>query len=161
MRCSPALPGGAGWRWRCRCCWLAYLVYVFFAFDVAGVAGRARMDNARTLLADFWSYKTHVTRDNRSGEVTVAIEGESKGTYPPDRLPDWVTTDGAQTRIDLGGGHLVTYDADAVRYLVPGYGTIDAAAEGRPCRPDRARARCPTGSAPRPPAWRSPPATGG
>lgn len=104
---------------------LTYLTYIFFAFDLPGVVGRARMDNAMILLGDFWSHKTHVTRDNRSGAVTVAIEGENKGTYPADKLPDWVVVDGGVTTIDLGGGHQVTYDAAGARYVVPGYGIID------------------------------------
>ena len=104
---------------------LAYLTYTFFAFDLPGLAMRARMDNALILLSDFWSHKTHVSRDNRSGDVSVAIEGESKGTYPADLLPDWVTRAGEVTQVDLGGGHLVTYDAAGARYVVPGYGTID------------------------------------
>lgn len=104
---------------------LVYLIYTAIAFDVAGLAQRARWDNASILLSDFWSYKTHVTRDNRSGDLTVAIEGESKGTYPPGMLPDWVTTDGEVTTIDLGDGHVVTYDPAGARYVVPGYGTID------------------------------------
>ena len=104
---------------------LAYLVYIFFAFDIAGLAQRARMDNAAILLSDFWSYKTHVTRDNRSGEVTVAIEGENKGTYPEGRLPEWVAINGGVTTIDLGQGHVVTYDDAGARFVVPGYGTID------------------------------------
>ncbi|MDZ7908114.1 MAG: phosphonate ABC transporter, permease protein PhnE [Gemmobacter sp.] len=109
---------------------LAYLVYVFFAFDIPGLAQRARMDNAAILLADFWSHKTHVTRDNRSGDLTVAIEGEAKGTYPAGMLPDWVAVTGDVTRIDLGGGHLVTYDSAGARYDVPGYGLIDIRPEG-------------------------------
>ena len=104
---------------------LTYLTYTVFAFDLPGLAARARLDNAAILLSDFWSHKTHVTRDNRSGKVSVAIEGEAKGTYPTGLLPDWVTRDGAVTRIDLGGGHLITYDAAGARYVVPGYGTID------------------------------------
>ncbi|MDT8855449.1 phosphonate ABC transporter, permease protein PhnE [Paracoccaceae bacterium Fryx2] len=104
---------------------LLYLAYIFFAFDLPGLADRARLDNARILLSDFWSYKTHVTRDNRSGEVTVAIEGESKGTYPPGRLPDWVTQTPETTVIDLGAGHLVVFDAAGAHYTLPGYGLID------------------------------------
>jgi phosphonate transport system permease protein len=104
---------------------LLYLLYAAISFDVAGLASRARLDNAAILLSDFWSHKTHVTRDNRSGTVTVAIEGESKGTYPPGMLPDWVTIDGDVTTIDLGGGHIVTYDMAGARYVVPDYGTID------------------------------------
>ena len=109
---------------------LAYLVYSAIAFDIAGLAARARWDNAAILLSDFWSHKTHVTRDNRTGELTVAIEGEAKGTYPPGMVPDWVTVDGAVTRVDLGHGHLVTYDEAGARYVVPGYGTIDIRPEG-------------------------------
>lgn len=109
---------------------LAYLVYIFFAFDIPGLAGRARLDNAKILLGDFVSYKTHVTRDNRSGALTVAVEGEAKGTFAPGHLPDWVTVRGDTTTVDLGGGHLVTYDASGARYVVPGYGTIDIRPEG-------------------------------
>lgn len=109
---------------------LAYLVYAALSFDVAGLAARARLDNAAILLSDFWSYKTHVTRNNRSGALTVAVEGEAKGTYPAGKLPDWVTVQGAVTTIDLGRGHIVTYDDAGARYVVPGYGTIDIRPEG-------------------------------
>lgn len=104
---------------------LAYLTYAAISFDVAGLAARARMDNAAILLSDFWSHKTHVTRDNRSGDVVVAIEGESKGTYPEGMLPEWVTMNGGVTTIDLGTGHIVTYDDAGARFVVPSYGTIN------------------------------------
>lgn len=104
---------------------LAYLVYIFFAFDIPDLASRARLDNAKILLGDFVSYKTHVTRNNATRAVTVAVEGEAKGTFAPGHLPDWVRVAGDATTIDLGGGHLVTYDAAGARYVVPGYGTID------------------------------------
>ena len=109
---------------------LLYLIYTAFAFDLAGLAQRARMDNAATLLSDFWSYKTHVTRDNRSGALTVAIEGENKGTYAPGHLPNWVTVQGDVTTVDLGQGNIVTYDAAGARYVVPGYGVIDVKSDG-------------------------------
>jgi phosphonate transport system permease protein len=109
---------------------IAYLVYAAISFDIAGLVQRARMDNAAILLSDFWSHKTHVTRDNRSGDVTVAIEGEGKGTYPEGMLPDWVTIADGVTTIDLGDGHLVTYDDAGARYAVPGYGLIDIRSEG-------------------------------
>ncbi|MFN5998082.1 MAG: phosphonate ABC transporter, permease protein PhnE [Paracoccaceae bacterium] len=109
---------------------LAYLVYAAISFDLAGLAQRARFDNAAILLGDFWSHKTHVTRDNRTDQVTVAIEGENKGTYPDGMLPDWVTIAGTVTTIDLGQGHVVTYDDQGARYVVPGYGTIDIRPEG-------------------------------
>lgn len=106
---------------------LAYMVYIFFAFDILGLAERARMDNAQKLVADSYSYKTHVTRDNRSGEVSVAIEGERKGTYPEGVLPSWVTMADGDTDIDLGGGHHVIYHADGgIDYNIPGYGLITA-----------------------------------
>ena len=106
---------------------LAYLLYIAISFDVAGLAARARLDNAAILMSDFWSYKTHVTRDNGTGALSVKIEGESKGAYPPGRLPDWVTVSGDVATIDLEKGHLVTYDATGARFVVPGYGTIDIA----------------------------------
>jgi phosphonate transport system permease protein len=110
---------------------LAYFVYVFFAFDIAGLASRARWDNGATLLSDTWSHKTHVTRDNRSGEVVVAIEGERKGTYPARSVPDWIELGADTTVIDLGGGHIVTFLPDnALGYVVPGYGTIEARIHG-------------------------------
>lgn len=104
---------------------LAYLLYAAISFDLAGLAQRARFDNAAILLSDFWSHKTHVTRDNRSGVVTIAIEGEAKGTYPDGMRPDWVRVAGDVTTIDLGTGHVVTYDAAGARFVVPGYGIID------------------------------------
>jgi phosphonate transport system permease protein len=109
---------------------IAYLVYAAISFDVAGLVQRARFDNAAILLGDFWSHKTHVTRDNRNGALEIAIEGEMKGTYPPGMLPDWVSVTGDVTTIDLGTGHIVTYDAAGARMIVPGYGTIDIRPEG-------------------------------
>ena len=104
---------------------VAYLIYAAISFDVAGLAQRARFDNAAILLSDFWQHKTHVSRDNRSGAVTVAIEGEGKGTYPPGMLPERVTMADSVTTIDLGTDHIVTYDDAGARMVVPGYGTID------------------------------------
>lgn len=101
---------------------LVYCAYIFVVFDIAGLADRASIDNARTLVADTYSYKTHVTRDNRSGDVTVAIEGERKGRYAEGTSPDWVAL-GEETIIDLGQGHIVTFGAQ-VTYDIPGYGLI-------------------------------------
>lgn len=103
---------------------LAYLVYIFVAFDIDGLSERSSVDNARTLLADTYSYKTHVTRDNRNGAVEISIEGERKGEYPEGMAPDWVSM-GAQTVIDLGQGHVVTF-GETVTYDIPGYGLITA-----------------------------------
>ncbi len=102
----------------------AYLFYAAVSFDVLGVAARARMDNAQNLLSDFWSYKVSVVRDNRSGKVMSAIDGDVRNAFSP----DWVKTAGQITQIDLGQGNLVTYDAQGARYVVPGYGTISITA---------------------------------
>lgn len=102
----------------------AYLFYAAVSFDVLGVAARARMDNAQNLLSDFWSYKVSVVRDNRSGKVMSAIDGDVRNAFSP----DWVKTAGRVTQIDLGQGNLVTYDAQGARYVVPGYGTISITA---------------------------------
>ncbi|MCA3447477.1 MAG: phosphonate ABC transporter, permease protein PhnE [Rhodobacter sp.] len=105
---------------------LAYLIYIFFAFDIPGLAQRARMDNAAILMSDFWIHKTHVTRDNRTGAVTVSIDGEARATYPAGKLPEWVTVAEDQTTISLPGGHGVVYDAaGGAQYRHPDYGVID------------------------------------
>ena len=103
---------------------LAYLTYVFFAFNVPGLMERARMDNAAILVRDVYSYKTHVTHDNRSGGLSVAIEGEQKGTYPAGMLPDWVETADGITDISLPDGHSVRFAPEAVVYTHPGFGQI-------------------------------------
>ncbi len=54
----------------------AYFAYIFVSFDVAGLSERINVDNARTLVSDSYSYKTHVAQDNRDGSVTVSSEGE-------------------------------------------------------------------------------------
>lgn len=103
---------------------LAYFVYIFFAFDIPGLGDRINVGNARTLVADAYSYKTHVTQDNRDGAFSVAIEGERKGAYEAGTAPDWVTL-GDRPVADLGGGHIVTFGPQ-VSYDIPGYGTVVA-----------------------------------
>lgn len=105
---------------------LAYLIYIFFAFDVPGLAERAKMENAVTLVADSYSYKTHVERDNRRGGFAVAIEGERKGEYAEGSPPDWVRIAGENAEVELNDGHVVTFEGATMRYDVPGYGLIEA-----------------------------------
>lgn len=102
----------------------AYFVYVFFAFDIMGLAERARMDNAAILVSDAVSYKTHVTRDNRSGEITVAIEGSRRATYSSEQIPEWANVDADSAEITLRHGHHVTYDGPIITYHHPEYGEI-------------------------------------
>ena len=105
---------------------LVYLTYVFFAFDVTGLMQRASMDNARILVADSYSYKTHVTQDTRTGSIRVAIEGESKGLYPENLIPDWVEVAGSAAQVDLGRGQSARIDNGTVFLTVPGFGIIEA-----------------------------------
>ena len=106
---------------------LVYLVYVFFAFDIPGLMGRASWDNAQKLVSDSYSYKTHVTRSNQTGDLVVAHEGEKKGRFEdPAMYPAWIDHQGDTTVIDLTNGHLVTYGPEAITYDVPGYGLITA-----------------------------------
>ncbi len=122
---------------------LAYLTYVFFAFDVPGLAERANWDNGKTLIADSYSYKTHIERDNRSGKVSAAIEGERKGRYPEGQAPEWVSL-GETTIIDLEDGHQVRFGPETVEYDIPGYGTIRAT----PSRSAGVQAEFPAGELP-------------
>lgn len=96
---------------------LVYLSYVAFAFDVAGLAGRARLDNGALLLQDFWSYKIHVTRDNRNGAVTSAVEGMRNATFTRENRPDWIAEDAGTTRIALPRGHAVSFLPDGLVIL--------------------------------------------
>ncbi|MEJ8561754.1 phosphonate ABC transporter, permease protein PhnE [Yoonia sp. GPGPB17] len=109
----------------------AYLIYIFFAFDLPGLAQRANWDNAVTLASDSWSHKVHVTRNNRTGEIDYAVEGERKGRYPEGKRPAWVSGDEVIV-IDLGADHIVRYLPDnRTEIEIPGFQTIEAKAEGR------------------------------
>ncbi len=110
---------------------LVYLTYIFFAFDLPGLAQRANLDNAVTLASDSWSHKVHVTRNNRSGEVTYAVEGERKGTYPVGKRPDWVSGEEVTT-IDLGRNHIVRFLPDnRTEIEIPDFQLIEVQAKGR------------------------------
>ncbi|WP_298849654.1 phosphonate ABC transporter, permease protein PhnE [uncultured Ruegeria sp.] len=122
---------------------LVYLIYVYFAFDVPGLAGRANLENGKTLVSDSYSYKTHIERDNRTGEIAAAIEGERKGAYPDGEAPDWVAL-GETTVIDLEDGHVVRFGPETVEYDIPGYGTIRAT----PTRAAGVQAEMPDGVVP-------------
>ncbi|MFT5047192.1 MAG: phosphonate transport system permease protein [Porticoccaceae bacterium] len=108
-----------------------YFMYIFFAFDIPGLAQRANWDNALILASDSWSHKVHVTRTNRTGEMSYAVEGERKGAYPDGQRPDWVSGNDIVT-VNLGAGHVVRFLPDARTEIdVPGYGLIKAQANGR------------------------------
>lgn len=110
---------------------LVYFTYIFFAFDLPGLVQRANMDNARTLTSDIWSHKVHVTRDNRNGEISYAVEGERKGEYPEGERPVWVSGTDVIT-VDLGGDTIVRFLPDnRTEVDIPGFGLVAAQAEGR------------------------------
>ena len=97
---------------------LIYLFYAALAFDVAGLPGKMRWDNAQVLLGDFVAYKVHAIRDNRKGQISANIDGDARDSYPV--LPGWVSAE----RVDLGGGYVVTWLPGAARFDIPGYGAL-------------------------------------
>ena len=107
---------------------LVYLSYIFVSFDVAGLSERVNINNARTVISDSYSYKTHVAQDNRTGAIDISVEGERKGQYLNGTGPDWVRL-GDATTVDLGGGHLITLGPQ-VSYDIPGYGQVTARPDG-------------------------------
>lgn len=113
---------------------LVYLAYIFFAFDIMGLAQRARWDNAMTLASDSWSYKVHVTRDHRRGGMAYAVEGERKGEYPEGEHPDWVTpgpVPGETTVVDLGETTVRLMPENRTEIDIPGFGLFEAHFDGR------------------------------
>ena len=110
---------------------LAYFVYIFFAFDIAGLVQRAQPANAMTLASDMVSYKVHVTRSHGDGSMEYAIEGERKGRYPAGTRPDWISQDRDLLVVDLGDGYEVRLlPGNATEFDVPGFGTIEARFNG-------------------------------
>jgi len=107
---------------------LAYLLYIAVSFDVLGLAKRASLENAGILASDSWSYKVHITRDNRRGGTSSAIEGERKGAYAEGTNPAWVeVTDPDNVTIDLDDGYVVRFLPDnATVFEIPDFGTITA-----------------------------------
>jgi phosphonate transport system permease protein len=106
---------------------LAYLFYIVISFDVPGLAKRASLENAGILASDSWSYKVHVTRDNRRGGTSYAIEGERKGAYEEGTHPAWVNpTNADDVIIDLEGDYLVHFlPNNAAVFDIPEFGRIE------------------------------------
>lgn len=104
---------------------LTYLFYIAIAFDFAGVSQKAKLDKASTLIADSYSYKTHVTKSNRGKQqFSIAIEGEKKGRYAKGVTPDWVEISGDNASVTLAPDHVVRFEGTKVFYNVPDYGLI-------------------------------------
>ena len=108
---------------------LCYCIYIFFSFDMVTAFSRAKTNNAAILVADAYSYKTLLTRYNRSDEYVLAIEGEKKGTYTDDQWPGWVQRNAfGDAEITLGDGYDIFFEGDKVSYVIPDYGTVIAVA---------------------------------
>ncbi|MBS8258931.1 phosphonate ABC transporter, permease protein PhnE [Roseibium polysiphoniae] len=107
---------------------LGYLIYTWFAFDVAGLLSKAQPDRAAILATDSVAYKVHVTKNIRRDQLEVAIEGERRAAYDDTNYPDWVQVDGSNSVVDLGEGYLVEIVDKTMNFTVPGYGVITATA---------------------------------
>lgn len=103
-----------------------YFIYLFFAFDVPGLVARASLDNARTLVSDSYTYKTHVTYDARNKSYKIAIEGERKGTYPEGKSPEWLEVQDNGVRATLDDGYEVSIIDGIAKFVIPDFGTLTA-----------------------------------
>ena len=104
-----------------------YLSYIFISFDFYNVFREARSDNASILLSDSLSYKTHLTRDNRNNQFSLAIEGEKKGEYIDRDWPRWVSlNDNGNATVILEKNHIISFNGNEVTFSIPGYGDIIA-----------------------------------
>ena len=104
-----------------------YLSYIFISFDFYNVFKEARSDNANILISDSFSYKTHLTRDNRNNQYSLAIEGEKKGEYIDRDWPGWVRLDNnGNATVILEKNHIISFNGNEVTFSIPGYGDIIA-----------------------------------
>ncbi|WP_227421613.1 phosphonate ABC transporter, permease protein PhnE [Pacificispira spongiicola] len=94
-----------------------YLAYAWFAFDVGGVLAKADWERGALMSRDSFHYKYQVELARRNDELSVTVEG-GRGTEQ-DPLPAWITTDGKQTRVDLGDGYRAVMNANALTYTEP------------------------------------------
>ena len=108
----------------------AYLTYVLVSFDIMGLSERGSLKNAKTLVGDMYSYKTHITRDNRNGGISVSVEGEKKGKYTEGKATNWVELENT-TNVDRSENHLKFFGEEDVVYEVPNYGRIWAKPSSR------------------------------
>ncbi len=96
-----------------------YFVFCFFAFNVPDVLARARGDMMQLFILDSYAHKIHVQErfKGKSGLV-VSMEGSRYAIF--DEAPEWITTDGEQTTIDLGADGSVVKSGDRLTYLPKG-----------------------------------------
>lgn len=102
---------------------VAYLTYVFLAFDAAGLIAKSKPNRALLLATDAVAYKVHVTKYLRGqSELSVAIEGERTATYRTP--PGWVRVSGEKAQVDLGGGYQVALAGTQVDLMTADYGLV-------------------------------------
>jgi len=106
---------------------LAYLAYVWIAFDVTGLLASAKPERAALLATDAVAHKVHVTKLLRRDRLTIAIEGERTATYQTP--PDWVDIKGERVAVDLEDGYRVVIEGSTAIMTVPDYGNIRVAVE--------------------------------
>lgn len=103
---------------------VGYLIYVFFAFDMPGVLQQADWEDGQHLIADSYSYKIHISRQDRTG-IVAQVEGNRRFTFDDATMPDWVEIAGEDAVIDLGGGHVITYfGGNGASYDIPDFGLV-------------------------------------
>ncbi|WP_428641604.1 phosphonate ABC transporter, permease protein PhnE [Roseibium sp.] len=107
---------------------LTYLVYTWFAFGVPDILAKAQPERAAILATDSVAYKVHVTKNFRRNDVEVAIEGERTATYDPALLPNWVSLDGENARVDLGDGYFIDIEGKTALFTIPEYGVVKGTA---------------------------------
>jgi phosphonate transport system permease protein len=108
-----------------------YLVYTWFAFDVADLLSKAQPERAAILATDSVAYKIHVTKLLRRDIMEVAIEGERRASYDASNMPDWVQVDGTDASVDLGDGYEVQITGKVMEFSVPDYGVIKVIASSK------------------------------
>lgn len=104
---------------------VAYLAYAFFAFDIADLIAKSRLDRGVLLGLDSVAYKVHVEKNLRRDLFEVAVEGERTATYDEAALPDWVTVTGdsgnaGRVGIDMGGGYRFVIEGESLTVTGPG-----------------------------------------
>lgn len=102
---------------------LAYLVYIFFSFNIDDLIKKSKPERAVLLATDAVAYKVHVTKFLRGNtDVSIAVEGERTATYKSP--PEWVEQSEEVTKVDLGEGYQVEIKGRQLDAFFPGYGLV-------------------------------------
>jgi len=106
------------------CIVAAYLVYIFFSFNVSELISRSQPARAVLLATDAVAYKVHITQFlKKESKVTIAVEGERTAVY--DSPPEWIVQNENLTEIEMGKGYRVVFKDNRLSMTVPEYGVIE------------------------------------